>query len=83
MTPYDDGIMYGRLVRTSQGGADTAVLEGTRFHNVLDPLLFQSPNEAMARFGARVAEMTGCQVRNVNVRSGYSLSEFTAFLDCY
>jgi hypothetical protein len=83
-TAYDDGIMYGRLTRVSQGGADSAILEDIRYHNVLDPLLFQSPNDAMARFGARVAEMTGCQVRNVNVRSsGYSLSKFTAFLDCY
>ncbi len=77
---YDDGFMYGRLTRTSQGGTDSATLDKIRYHNIF---AMKSTEAFVGTFRQQVSSMTGCNVTHVSERtSNFVLTSVTAILDC-
>ena len=77
---YDDGFMYGRLIRTSQGGTDIATLDKIRYHNIF---AMKSTEEFVGIFRQQVSSMTGCNVTHVSQRtSNFNLTSVSAILDC-
>ena len=77
---YDDGFMYGRLTRSSQGGAESATLDKIRYHNIF---AMKSTEEFVGTFRQQVSSMTRCNVTQVSQRtSNFVLTSVTAILDC-
>jgi|GEM_PF-4009503 len=77
---YDDGFMYGRLTRTTQGGTEIATLDKIRYHNIF---ALRSEQESVDAFRQEVSSITGCSVSHVSRRtSNFDLTSVTAILDC-